>query len=128
MLNPRGSTLNVVRLHLDSAEKPNVFASGIFHFFFGTRLRDKPHYYGYWSWTVAAMFDFFHPFQHISGSRVLFRDPQTSLFNNFFIKNRSHGTIHTFKNYFATVFFSFQFSTISKRIHSLLHRKIINGM
>ena len=25
-------------------------------------------------------------------------------FNNFFIKNESHGTIHTFKNYFATVF------------------------
>ena len=31
-------------------------------------------------------------------------DPQTSLFSNFFIKNGSHGTIHTFKNYFATVF------------------------
>ena len=31
-------------------------------------------------------------------------DPQTSLFSNFFIKNRSHGTIHIFKNYFATVF------------------------
>ena len=26
-----------------------------------------------------------------------------------FIKNESHDTIHTFKNYFATVFFSFQF-------------------
>ena len=32
-------------------------------------------------------------------------------FINFFIKNGSHSTIHTFKNYFATVFsvFSFQF-------------------
>ena len=42
---------------------------------------------------------------------VLFMDPQISLFSNFFIKNGSHGTIHTFKNYFATVFsvFSFQF-------------------
>ena len=31
--------------------------------------------------------------------------------NNFFIKNWSHNTIHTFKNYFVTVFsvFSFQF-------------------
>ena len=29
---------------------------------------------------------------------------QTSLFNHFFIKNRSHGTIHIFNNYFATVF------------------------
>ena len=26
------------------------------------------------------------------------RDSQTSLFSNFFIKNRSHDTIHTFKN------------------------------
>ena len=32
------------------------------------------------------------------------RDPQTSLFSKFFIKNESHSTIHTFKNYFATVF------------------------
>jgi len=33
--------------------------------------------------------------------------------NNF--KTRSHGTIHTFKNYFTTVFsvFNFQFSAIS---------------
>ena len=37
--------------------------------------------------------------------------PQTSLFNNFFIKNGFYSTIHTFKNYFATVFsvFSIQF-------------------
>ena len=41
------------------------------------------------------------------------RDPQTSLFNNFFIKNWSHGTIHTFKNYFTTVFLVFSFSKIS---------------
>ena len=34
--------------------------------------------------------------------------PQTSFFNKTFIKNGFHGTIHTFKNYFATVFFSFQ--------------------
>ena len=32
------------------------------------------------------------------------RDPQTSLFSKFFIENESHSTIHTFKNYFATVF------------------------
>ena len=32
------------------------------------------------------------------------QDPQTSFFSNFFIKNESHGTIHIFKNYFATVF------------------------
>ena len=42
---------------------------------------------------------------------VLFMDPQIPLFSNFFIKNGSHSTIHTFKNYFATVFsvFNFQF-------------------
>ena len=31
------------------------------------------------------------------------RIPQITIFNNFFIKNRSHSTIYTFKNYFATV-------------------------
>ena len=43
------------------------------------------------------------------------RDPQTSFFSNFFIKNESHSTIYTFKIYFAVVFFNFQFSTVSKR-------------
>ena len=54
-------------------------------------------------WTVAATFD---PEQCIC---ALFMDPQTSLFSNFFIKNGSHGTIHTFKNYFATMFSVFSF-------------------
>ena len=40
---------------------------------------------------------------------ALFTDPQITFFSNFFIKNESHDTIHTFKNYFATVFFSFSF-------------------
>ena len=35
------------------------------------------------------------------------RDPQTSLFSNFFIKNGSHSTIHIFKNYFVTMFLVF---------------------
>ena len=51
----------------------------------------------------------FYFFQSISTHRALFMDPQISLFSNFFIKNGSHGTIYTFKNYFTTVFFSFQF-------------------
>ena len=50
-----------------------------------------------------------------SAHRALFTDPQILFFSHFFIKNGSHGTIHTFKNYFAMVFFSFQFSTVSKR-------------
>ena len=35
---------------------------------------------------------------------VLFTVLQITLFNKFFIKNGSHNTIYTFKNYFATVF------------------------
>ena len=54
-------------------------------------------------------------------------DPQISLFSNFFIKNRFHGTIYTFKNYFATVFFSFQFSTISKQTPNLSWREMCKG-
>ena len=44
---------------------------------------------------------------------VLFMDPQIPLFSIFFIKNESHGTIHIFKNVFATVFSVFSFSKIS---------------
>ena len=38
-------------------------------------------------------------------------DSQISRFSNFLIKNGSHGTIYTFKDYFATIFlvFNFQF-------------------
>ena len=63
------------------------------------------------AWTIAAKFNLSNNFQPISAHRALSTDPQISLFCNFFIKNRSHGTIHIFKNYFATVFliFSFQF-------------------
>ena len=67
-------------------------------------------------WTVATKFDLSNNFQPISAHRALFTDPQISFFSNFFIKNWSHSTIHTFKNYFVTVFFSFsfQFSAVSK--------------
>ena len=60
------------------------------------------------------LFNFFQP---ISTHRTLFMDPQISLFSNFFIKNKFHGIIYTFKNYFATVLFSFQFQflAVSKR-------------
>ena len=62
----------------------------------------------------------FNPFSSTCGSRALFTDLQILLFSNFFIKNRSHGIIYTFKNYFVTVFFSFQFSVVSKRILRIL--------
>ena len=55
-------------------------------------------------------------FQHILiNFSTIFQswDPQTSLFNNFFIKNGSHGTIYTFKNYFAIVSSVFSFNKIS---------------
>ena len=40
---------------------------------------------------------------------VLFMNSHILFFSNFFIKNEFYGTIHTFKNYFVTVFFNFQF-------------------
>ena len=64
---------------------------------------------GYCIWTVTTQFDFSYLFQPISAYRALFIDPQISLFSNFFIKNESHEIIRIFKNYFVTVFFSFQF-------------------
>ena len=45
--------------------------------------------------------------------RALFRDPQILLFSKFFIKNRSHSIIYTFKNYFATMF------SVSTKISSI---------
>ena len=42
----------------------------------------------------------------VSGSRALFTGPTNLFFSNFFIKNGSHGTIHTFKKIFC---YSFQF-------------------
>ena len=41
---------------------------------------------------------------------ALFMGPTVTLFRKKNIKNGSHGTIHTFKNYFATVFSVFSFS------------------
>ena len=43
--------------------------------------------------------------------------PQLLLFSNFFIKNGFHGTIYIFKNYFVTVFFSFQFLVFSFQLY-----------
>ena len=69
-----------------------------------------------------GLFIFFFELKYLtfpvnSTQYVLFMEPQILLLNNFFIKNESYDTIHTFKNYFTTVFFSFQFqfSAVSKR-------------
>ena len=110
-------------LCLDSAEKPSDWVWRFsFSFFFilhvFVRLAITIH-------ALAANFDFSYSFQPISAHRALFTNPQISLFSNFFIKNGSHGTIHTFKNYFVTMFFSFQFqflvfSCIQKNPNTIL--------
>ena len=79
--------------------------------------------------TAASARDLHH-FQHphIGPAMVLLvglvycsRDPQISLFSNFFIKNESHDTIHTFKNYFVTVFsVSASISSIQTDLISLI--------
>ena len=81
------------RLGLDMDEKQTRFASAFpplfFSFFFFYRE----------CWLLCVN----SALMHCS------RDSQTSLFSNFFIKNGSHGTIHTFKNYFVTMFLVFSF-------------------
>ena len=62
---------------------------------------------------------------------ALFTEPQISFFINFFIKNGSHGTIYTFKNYFATVIsaINFQFQqnkSYPNRPYVKLYPSVIN--
>ena len=94
-----------------------VYTSGIwrfefcvFVFFCGHAFQETNRYC---SWTVATLFDFSTLFSTLVGPVNSAWDPQISLFSNFFIKNGFHGTIHTFKNYFATVFSVFSFSKIN---------------
>ena len=61
------------------------------------------------------------------GSVHYLRNPQTSFFSKTFIKNWSHGTIHTFKNYFVIVFLVFsKISSIQTYPKSLLVRICYN--
>ena len=61
---------------------------------------------------LAACFDF----SAVNSAPVhCSRVPQTPTFSNFFIKNESHDTIHTFKNYFVTVFSISAKYVLSKR-------------
>ena len=57
---------------------------------------------------LAAVVDFSSVysahFSNTSGSRALFTRLTNFTFQSLFIKNLSHGTIHIFKNYFATMF------------------------
>ena len=53
------------------------------------------------SFFLAATFDY----SSVNSASVhCSRVPQTSLFSYFFIKNGFHDTIHTFRNYFVTIF------------------------
>ena len=62
----------------------------VFFFFFFKRVL--------WLWCFSG------------GSRVLFTRPTNLFFFKTFIKNESHDTIHTFKNYFTIIFSVFSFS------------------
>ena len=90
-----------------------AFASAfsLFYFYFFSRVFELFECCGYClctvQWTITANFDFSNLFKPITAHHVLFTDPQISLFSNFFIKNGSHGIIHTFKNYFTIVFLVF---------------------
>ena len=66
---------------------------------------------------VSHLFFFFSNLKCVSvlssGSVHYSWDSQISFFNKTFIKNESHGIIHTFKNYVVTVFSIFSFQQIS---------------
>ena len=74
---------------LDWAEAASAFQLSHFAFFF------------FFFFLSAATFD-----KSSVNSAFVYcsRVPQITLFSNFFIKNGSHSTIYTFKNYFATMF------------------------
>ena len=76
-----------------------------------------------------AIVDFVHSEQCI---RALFTVPQITLFSNFFIKNGSHSTIYTFKNYFVTVFlvsvFSFSKNKLNPNIPIYMNKLIMNNL
>ena len=109
--------LGVLRVGLDCAFGVWRLCFSFFFFFFLHAFVRLRLLFMYCSMNSSRKVWLFYFFQPISAYRVLFMDLQISFFNNFFIKNGSHGTIYTFKNYFATVFFSFsfQFSAVSKR-------------
>ena len=89
----------------------SLFLFFFLHVFVGLQLL-----FMHCTWTVAAKFDFFSIFLVNQDTSCTVYGYTNFTFQQFFIKNRSHSTIHTFKNYFATVFFKFQFqfSTVSK--------------
>ena len=65
-------------------------------------------------------------------SYALFTRPASTNFSKFFFKIRSHSTINTFKNYFATVFLVFNNKRYPNRLlvlngsHTLFHPHIFS--
>ena len=53
---------------------------------------------------IQNAFAFVNGLHFLYGSHALFTEPTSIDFNKFFFKTGSHDTIHTFKNYFATIF------------------------
>ena len=109
-LMPKIPPLLLLRVGLDCAFGVCVFPF-FFSFFFLHAFVRLRLLFMYCSMNSSHKVWLFYFFQPISAYRALFMDPQISLFSNFFIKNGSHGTIHTLKNYFAC----FQFSIFSFR-------------
>ena len=102
------------------------FAFLFFFFFFFTHFGETQLLFMYCSLNSNCKCWLFCSKQCIS---VLFMDSQIPLFSNFFIKNGSHGTIYTFKNYFATVFSVFSFQFQQNKFYPnrpLMYRRIIN--
>ena len=64
------------------------------------------------------------PFSYKQCTCTLLMDPQTLFFNNFFIKNVSHNTIYTFKNYFVIVFSVFSFLFQKNKFYSNKHEVV----
>ena len=52
---------------------------------------------------IACVFPWL-AFAFLCGSRALFTKPASTYFSKFFFKTGSHDNIHTFKNYFTTMF------------------------
>ena len=80
---------------------PTVAVSSVcgFFFFFGRAFL--------WLWAL------------FSRSCALFTEPTNLFFNKIFIKNESHSTIHTFKNYFIIIFSIFTKIRVSKHTFNL---------
>ena len=69
-------------------------------FFIRIQMPSKPTFGLHWNYLSACVWFF-------CGSHALFTGLASTDFNKFNFKTESHGTIHTFKNYFATVFLVF---------------------